>query len=135
MFFMIKKIGVINNLLRLFFSSLFLNGVVVYVFANNDPFTGISFSDSGVEVGHVKDSTINLLDVYNDYGSVLNFFGALIIVTAMVAMIYRFYILSRSGDNEQARKKAMRGILATGIGLITLGSFMLIANAIFGMFL
>lgn len=132
---MIKKIGVINNLLRLFFSSLFLNGVVVYVFANNDPFTGISFSDSGVEVGHVKDSTINLLDVYNDYGSVLNFFGALIIVTAMVAMIYRFYILSRSGDNEQARKKAMRGILATGIGLITLGSFMLIANAIFGMFL
>lgn len=132
---MIKKIGVINNLLRLFFSSLFLNGVVVYVFANNDPFTGISFSDSGVEVGHVKDSTINLLDVYNDYGSVLNFFGALIIVTAMVAMIYRFYILSRSGDNEQARKKAMRGILATGIGLITLGSFMLIANVIFGMFL
>ena len=132
---MIKKIGVINNLLRLFFSSLFLNGVVVYVFANNDPFTGISFSDSGVEVGHVKDSTINLLDVYNDYGSVLNFFGALIIVTAMVGMIYRFYILSRSGDNEQARKKAMRGILATGIGLITLGSFMLIANAIFGMFL
>ena len=114
---------------------MFLNGVVVYVFANNDPFTGISFSDSGVEVGHVKDSTINLLDVYNDYGSVLNFFGALIIVTAMVAMIYRFYILSRSGDNEQARKKAMRGILATGIGLITLGSFMLIANAIFGMFL
>lgn len=135
MFFMIKKIGVINNLLRLFFSSLFLNGVVVYVFANNDPFTGISFSDSGVEVGHVKDGTINLLDVYNDYGSVLNFFGALIIVTAMVAMIYRFYILSRSGDNEQARKKAMRGILTTGIGLITLGSFMLIANAIFGMFL
>lgn len=132
---MIKKIGVINNLLRLFFSSLFLNGVVVYVFANNDPFTGISFSDSGVEVGHVKDGTINLLDVYNDYGSVLNFFGALIIVTAMVAMIYRFYILSRSGDNEQARKKAMRGILTTGIGLITLGSFMLIANAIFGMFL
>ena len=132
---MIKKVCAINNLLRLFFSSLFFNGLVVYVFANNDPFTGIGFNDSGIEVGQVKDSTINLLDVYNDYGSVLNFFGALIIVTAMVAMIYRFYVLSRSGDNEQARKKAIRGILTTGIGLIALGSFMLIANVILGMFL
>ncbi len=72
-----------------------------------------------------------LRDLIPRYASVINFALAMLAITAFLIMLFQFMSLGKSGDNEFARKKAISGILVSGISLALFGSLALVVN-IFG---
>lgn len=109
---------------------------VVAAYASNkfDLFDGVKADGTGTwSVGKkVSDSsTIDYGRVYNKYKDILVFLVGIILITIFGSMIFRFYKLSVSGGNEAERKKAITGIMVTGIVLALLGSFSIIVGIAF----
>lgn len=71
------------------------------------------------------------LDKYKSIATIVTGFAT---VTAFLAMIFCFTKLSMAGDNEQERKKAIAGILTSGIGVALLGSATLIIGFFWKLF-
>lgn len=102
-----------------------------YASSKFDLFDGIKADGGGTwTVGKkVSDSsTTSYVSIYNKYKNILVFLVGIILITVFGSMIFRFYKLSASGGNEMERKKAITGIMITGIVLALLGSFSIIVG-------
>lgn len=75
----------------------------------------------------IVDLATEPLNKYKGIATVVTGFAT---VTAFLGMIFSMSKLAAAGDNEQARKKAIMGILTSGIGVAFLGS----ATIIIGFF-
>lgn len=101
-----------------------------------NPFEGISMDDKGVSItnGESVEEKLSYGDILEKYKDTLMFIGGFIIATAIFMMIYRFYKLSVSGANDAERKKAISGIMMSGICLMMLGSISLVVGIAYNMF-
>lgn len=71
------------------------------------------------------------LDKYKTIATIVTGFAT---VTAFLAMIFSMTKLSTAGDNEMARKRAIMGILTSGIGVALLGSATIIIAFFWNLF-
>lgn len=71
------------------------------------------------------------LDKYKSIAVIITGF---LTVTAFLSMIFCITKLSTAGDNEMARKKALMGILTSGIGIALLGSVTLVIGFFWNIF-
>lgn len=88
--------------------------------------TGADFPQMTGDVD-IVDLATEPLNKYKGIATVVTGFAT---VTAFLGMIFSMSKLATAGDNEQARKKAIMGILTSGIGVAFLGS----ATVIIGFF-
>lgn len=88
--------------------------------------TGADFPQMTGDVD-IVDLATEPLNKYKGIATVVTGFAT---VTAFLGMIFSMSKLATAGDNEQARKKAIMGILTSGIGVALLGS----ATVIIGFF-
>lgn len=72
------------------------------------------------------------LDKYKSMATAVTGFAT---VTAFLALIFCITKLSAAGDNEQARHRAMMGILTSGIGVALLGGATVIIGFFWNLFL
>lgn len=70
----------------------------------------------------------------NKYKSIATIVTGFATVTAFLAMIFSMTKLSTAGDNEMERKKAIMGILTSGIGVALLGSATIIIAFFWNLF-
>lgn len=99
---------------------------------------GISYSKGGsggssslqVKVGDGQDTDFNGL--MTRYKNIILAFTGILTITCFGAMILQITKLAASGDNEQARRKAIMGILTTGIGVALLGSATIVIGFFYG---
>lgn len=117
-------------------SILFFLCVLIGTF--NSPFImeahagGISFSGSGNKIeisggnfpsmSEEVDAVEIVKEPFEKYKSIAVAITGFATVTAFLSMIFSMAKLSTAGDNEMARKKAIMGILTSGIGVAILGS-------------
>lgn len=66
-----------------------------------------------------------ILDRYKTVGTAIFGFCT---VTAFILMVIQFTKLAAAGDNEQARKKAIMGILTCGVAIMLLGGITIVIN-------
>lgn len=83
-----------------------------------------------VKVGDGKDTDFNGL--MSRYKNIIMAFTGILTITCFGAMILQITKLAASGDNEQARRKAIMGILTTGIGVALLGSATIVIGFFYG---
>lgn len=99
---------------------------------------GISYSKGGsggssslqVKVGDGQDTDFNGL--MTRYKNIILAFTGILTITCFGAMILQITKLAASGDNEQQRRKAIMGILTTGIGVALLGSATIVIGFFYG---
>lgn len=100
---------------------------------------GISYSPTGgangssslqVQVGDGQDTNFNGL--MTRYKNIILAFTGILTITCFGAMILQITKLAASGDNEQQRRKAIMGILTTGIGVALLGSATIVIGFFYG---
>lgn len=94
---------------------------------------GIKLEDTSSEDGN-QDVKLNVGKIGTDEGKmdfnqvlskykyIVMAFTGILTITMFAAMIYMFSKLGIAGDNEAARRKAIGGILTTGIATALLGS-------------
>lgn len=70
----------------------------------------------------------------NKYKSIATIVTGFATVTAFLAMIFSMTKLSMAGDNDAERKKAIMGILTSGIGVALLGSATIIIAFFWNLF-
>lgn len=93
---------------------------------------GISIGEGGgldVEVG-TEDTDFN--GILSRYKNIIMAITGFLTVTCFGAMIFMFTKLAASGDNQQARSRAIAGILTTGIGVALLGGATIIIGFFYG---
>lgn len=83
-----------------------------------------------VKVGDGQDTDFNGL--MSRYKNIIMAFTGILTITCFGAMILQITKLAASGDNEQARRKAIMGILTTGIGVALLGSATIVIGFFYG---
>lgn len=93
---------------------------------------GIEISDDGKLTTDVGDKETNFNGILNRYKNIIMAFTGILTVTCFAAMILQITKLAASGDNEQARRKAIMGILTTGIGVALLGSATIVIGFFYG---
>jgi hypothetical protein len=75
-------------------------------------------------------NAMNMGGVVQKYQSIATVITGILTVTMFIFMLIQFTKLGAAGDNESARKKAINGILTTGIATALLGG----ATIIIGFF-
>ncbi len=83
-----------------------------------------------VQVGDASDRDWN--NMLTRYKNIIMAFTGVLTITCFGAMILQITKLAASGDNEQARRKAIMGILTTGIGVALLGSATIVIGFFYG---
>ena len=111
--------------------------VTAYASTMFDLFDGIEADGSGDWSVGKKTSdtkTLNYEKAFTKYQNILQLLVGFILCSVFGSMIFRFYKLSVSGGNEMERKKAITGIMITGIVIALLGSFSIILGIVYHMF-
>ena len=101
-------------------------------FAQADIFTdyvNINGNQVSVAAGN-NNAALNMGGVVSKYQSIASVITGLLTVTMFIFMLIQFTKLGAAGDNESARKKAITGIMTTGIATALLGG----ATIIIGFF-
>lgn len=94
---------------------------------------GMEITDDGAfDPGSVNDpsSEANLSAMTDKYKSVAQFVIGLLLVTSFFGMIIQITKLSTSGDNDMARRNAIKGILVCGIGIALMGAAEIIVSVL-----
>lgn len=99
----------------------FLDGIQY----NND-------SDGGSLEVTISEEGTDFNGIMNRYKNIIMAFTGILTITCFGAMILQITKLAASGDNEQARRKAIMGILTTGIGVALLGSATIVIGFFYG---
>ncbi len=100
--------------------------------ASNSMFNGI-LNSNGEVIPATDQGTNNdkqLSGLVNRYQKIASIICGILAVTMFILMLLQFTKLGAAGDNEQARKRALGGILTTGIATALLGS----ASVVIGFF-
>lgn len=94
---------------------------------------GIQYNNEGgsLEVAVSEEGT-DFNGIMNRYKNIIMAFTGILTITCFGAMILQITKLAASGDNEQARRKAIMGILTTGIGVALLGSATIVIGFFYG---
>ena len=94
---------------------------------------GIQYDNTGgtLDVQVSEDGT-DFNGIMTRYKNIIMAFTGILTITCFGAMILQFTKLAAAGDNEQARRKAIAGILTTGIGVALLGSATVIIGFFYG---
>ena len=102
-------------------------------FLDNITYSGGSGNNKAtlnVQVGDASDRDWN--NMLTRYKNIIMAFTGVLTITCFGAMILQITKLAASGDNEQARRKAIMGILTTGIGVALLGSATIVIGFFYG---
>ncbi len=67
------------------------------------------------------------------YASLVNFGLAILAITSFLIMLFQFARLGNAGDDEKARKRAISGILMSGISLALFGSLAVVVSIFSGL--
>ena len=94
------------------------------------PGTGNDKASLDVAVGDENDRNWN--NMLTRYKNIILAFTGVLTITCFGAMILQITKLAASGDNQQARSKAIMGILTTGIGVALLGSATVVISFFYG---
>lgn len=118
-------------------------GVQAQLRGESAPFTGVvetradPFDEIVDENGNIKLSDASkeeqqktLANVVSQYRTIASVITGILAVTMFIFMLIQFSKLGAAGDNEQSRKRAIGGILTTGIATALLGG----ASVIIGFF-
>lgn len=84
--------------------------------------------DGNVNVGNKVDNTLKLGGTVGWVKTVAQIFTGVCAVIAIIGLVYNFARLSVSAGNEQARKKALTGILWCGISLALFGGLSIVVG-------
>lgn len=119
------KKRVSSFLLFLLLITAVFSSTVMPAYASHMKFSGGSggITISGDNLPSMKGDNLGSLveKPLNKYKSIATAVAAFGTVTAFLAMIFCFTKLSVAGDNEQARRRAIMGILTSGAGVALLG--------------
>ena len=74
------------------------------------------------------DISTSFNDILGKYKTVAIFIFAACTITAFLLMVFMFTKLAAAGDNEQARRKAIAGILTCGIAVALLGGITIVIS-------
>lgn len=89
---------------------------------NTDFLDGISMGESGDLSASVGDGSTDFNNIMSRYKTIIMAFTGILTITCFGAMVFQITQLAAAGSNESARRKAIGGILTTGIGTALLGS-------------
>lgn len=104
-----------SALLFLLFSTIFSETIMAFDFST------ITVTDAGISVGGSATASTDYTAVTNEIKGILQWVTGLLALVMFFFLILQFMKLGASGDNEQARKKAIQGILTSGIALSLFG--------------
>lgn len=94
-------------------------------------FSSITVSEStGISMGSSIDATTNYDSITGQIKEVLQWTTGILALVMFFFLIWQFMKLGASGDNEMGRKKAIQGILTSGIALALFGG----SNIVIGFF-
>lgn len=94
---------------------------------------GIQYNNEGGSLDvTVSEEGTDFNGIMNRYKNIIMAFTGILTITCFGAMILQITKLAASGDNEQARRKAIMGILTTGIGVALLGSATIVIGFFYG---
>lgn len=94
---------------------------------------GIKYDNgSGKLDVQVSEEKTDFNGIMTRYKNIIMAFTGILTITCFGAMILQFTKLAAAGDNEQARRKAIAGIMTTGIGVALLGSATVIIGFFYG---
>lgn len=117
-------------------SSIGIEDPVTYVYADTNAATGftdiISIGSDGKITQNESSEKADFADISNRYKNIIMAVTGFLTLTCFAAMILQITKLAASGDNEQARRKAIMGILTTGVGVALLGSATIVIGFFYG---
>lgn len=96
-----------------------------------DIWSDMEISDDGsFNPGKANDpnSDANFGEMTNKYKGVVQFIIGLLLISSFFGMITQITKLALAGDNEMARKNAMKGIFVCGAGIFFMGAAELIVS-------
>lgn len=112
------------------------NYFVTYAQANPNSATDftniISIGSDGKITQNQSAGKADFADISNRYKNIIMAVTGFLTLTCFAAMILQITKLAASGDNEQARRKAIMGILTTGVGVALLGSATIVIGFFYG---
>lgn len=127
-----KRLSGFLLMIMLFVSA--CSSMVMPAYASHLTFTGGSggITISGDNLPSMTNSDLSTLveKPLTKYKSIATAVAAFGTVTSFLAMVFCFTRLSVAGDNEQARKRAIMGIMTSGAGVALLGG----ATVVIGFF-
>ncbi len=111
---------------------LFRSGLVQPALAatTGNPFADFDIGSNGELTRTPSSETMNMQGVVNRYKTIALALTSVLTITMLIFMLLQFTKLGAAGDNEMARKRAIMGILTTGIATALLGG----ATIIIGFF-
>ena len=90
--------------------------------ATDNIFSGIVNDDGSIKLADKDaDDAKTLGGIVTTYRTIASAITGILAVTMFIFMLVQFSKLGAAGDNEQARKRAIAGILTTGIATALLG--------------
>lgn len=90
--------------------------------ASDNIFSGIVNDDGSIKLADKNaDDAKTLGGIVTTYRTIASAITGILAVTMFIFMLIQFSKLGAAGDNEQARKRAIAGILTTGIATALLG--------------
>lgn len=117
-------------------SSIGIDNAITYVYADTNSATDftkiISIGSDGKITQNQSTGKANFSDISERYKNIILAVTGFLTLTCFGAMILQITKLAASGDNEQARRKAIMGILTTGIGVALLGSATIVIGFFYG---
>lgn len=88
--------------------------------------------DGGLDVGITEDGDTDFNGILGRYKTIIVAITGFLTVTMFGMMIFMFTKLGVAGDNEMARRKAIGGILTTGIATALLGGATIVIGFFYG---
>ena len=88
--------------------------------------------DPGVANDHSSKADYNT--IFDNYRGLISLFLGILTATSFGYMVFAISKLSMAGDNEQARRKAIIGILTSGVGLMLMGGATLVVGVFWNAF-
>lgn len=98
----------------------------------DDLLDGITVDGGDLEVGSVGSGDTDFNGILGRYKNIVVAITGFLTVTMFAMMIFMFTKLGVAGDNEMARRKAIGGILTTGIATALLGGATIVIGFFYG---
>lgn len=134
------KLAIWGILLAMMF--VFVSGIVPTDFVSDSPMLvsaeafddlldGVTIDGGDLETGTLESDT-DFNGILGRYKNIIVAITGFLTVTMFAMMIFMFTKLGVAGDNEMARRKAIGGILTTGIATALLGGATIVIGFFYG---
>jgi len=112
--------------------------MVVPAFATPSPFLDFSYSDDGVNISiggdGVADGENAYENLFTNYKAIAQVITGICIITSLICFLYQITKLGAAGDNDRARKAAIKGILVAGLVLTAFGGLEIVVSVFWNAF-